>query len=484
MLLWLAQMSCVGWPQLLSGDWTTHVYGPHVLVGTLDTADVPESSGLVASRQNPGIYWTHNDSGAYAPRVWAFRLNDADVAAGTPLAKGYVQLSNATLFDWEDISAGPANTIYILDGGDNPPCNRTDKRIYRFTEPQLNPDGAPVALNATAGFIRFEYPDSSNPAAPADEDTERYDCEALMVHPVTGDIYMVTKRDTASAGVARVFRLMASDIVWDSQDVHVLESVTDLTAEIAADNFFGQVTGGDIDPAGNRVVLRNYAPSAYEFVLPAGAPFDAIFAQPPAFIFMGALLSEGQGESIAYAADGGDLITTAENDPMPVFRTPWALANVRVRKLRSDQATILWDTATAATSQVDYGLTAAHGQQVVVADATTDHAVTLSDVLPGSLYYYRAASGSLIYPPMGQVADVYLTTLAGLAADFDDDTDVDMIDFACLQRCLSGIEIDQDNPECFRALLDADDDVDGADFAFFSGCMSGPGIAADANCEQ
>lgn len=483
-LLWLAQLSCVGWPQLLSGDWTTHVYGPHALVGSLDTSSVPESSGLIASRVSPGIYWTHNDSGVYAPRVWAFRLNDADVAAGTPTAKGYVQLTGASLVDWEDISAGPANTIYILDGGDNPPCSRTDKRIYRFVEPVIDPNAAPVALNATADFIRFEYPDSVNPAIPANEDTERYDCETLLVHPVTGDIYLVTKRDTGNQGIARVFRLMASAIVWNSQDVHVVESVIDLTAEIAAGTFFGQVTGGDIDPAGKRIVLRNYAPSAYEFILPLGAPFDAIFQQPPTLISMGTLLNEGQGESIAYAADGGDLITTAENDPMPVFRTPWALANVRVRKLRSDEATIRWNTAGAAASQVDYGVTAAHGQQMLLQEATTDHAVTLSSITPDTLYYYRVSSGGLMYPPMGQAADVFLTTLSGLATDFDEDDDVDMIDFAYLQRCLSGLDVTQDDPGCFRALLDVDDDVDADDVAFFGGCMSGPGIAADASCEQ
>ena len=182
-----------------------------------ETTLVPESSGVVASRYNRDIFWTHNDSGATYARVYAFRLSAADKAAGVGKHMGYVELPTATNVDWEDISAGPGHWIYVFDGGDNPACDRTAKHIHRFVEPTVDPNASPVALTAACDSIWFEYPDSSNPALPADSNAERYDAECLMVHPVSGDIYVVTKRDTNNTYVARVYKLPA--------DVDRLETV-------------------------------------------------------------------------------------------------------------------------------------------------------------------------------------------------------------------------------------------------------------------
>jgi len=42
---------------------TNPSYGEARQLATLNDPNVKESSGLVASRTNPGLYWTHNDSG-------------------------------------------------------------------------------------------------------------------------------------------------------------------------------------------------------------------------------------------------------------------------------------------------------------------------------------------------------------------------------------------------------------------------------------
>src|SRR5205085_12428518 len=42
-----------------------------VLLARLESREVTESSGIVASRRNPGLFWTHNDSGD-GPFVYAF----------------------------------------------------------------------------------------------------------------------------------------------------------------------------------------------------------------------------------------------------------------------------------------------------------------------------------------------------------------------------------------------------------------------------
>jgi hypothetical protein len=45
-------------------------FGPGRLAGVVQNDQIREASGIVASRQNPGVLWVHNDSGDSA-RVFA-----------------------------------------------------------------------------------------------------------------------------------------------------------------------------------------------------------------------------------------------------------------------------------------------------------------------------------------------------------------------------------------------------------------------------
>ncbi|NLX12855.1 MAG: hypothetical protein GXY44_04270 [Phycisphaerales bacterium] len=273
------------------------------------TDQVPESSGVIASRINPDIYWTHNDSGRYSPRVYAFRLTAADIESGVAPDHGYVELQGARLKDWEDIAYGPDNRIYIMDGGDNPPCKRDGKRIYRFAEPKVDKGIHPLALHVPCEAIRFEYPSTTDASRPAMTPEERFDAECLLVHPDSGDIYIVTKQDTNKTPTARVYKLSAADLDWNSEKIHVLQWVTDISRPLRLTSYFlTAVTGGDVSRDGRRVVIRNYL-AAYEFTLPPNRPFEEVFRQLPRFI---SLLGEPQGEGICYTIDGRKLITTSE----------------------------------------------------------------------------------------------------------------------------------------------------------------------------
>lgn len=475
----LTSLFTVGCGPVLAG-WTTQIYGPHVMVATGETDQVTESSGVVASRVSADIFWTHNDSGAAAPKVWAFRLSMADVGTGIARHMGYVELVGASNGDWEDIAAGPGGTIYVFDGGDNPPCNRTNKRIHRFVEPVVDPDGAPISVTLTTyDSIRFEYPDTSDPAQPADSDDERYDAECLFVHPASGDVYLVTKRSNGNVATARVYKLPASSIGWSSGVIHVLEFVADISTTIPS-----MSTGGDLDAAGQRVVVRDYA-TAYEFTLPEGEPFDAVFGQSPRTV---GLLGELQGEGICYAPDGGNLITTSEvlswigPTTFPVFVTPWELANVRAEPVYMHAATILWDTAEPLGSQVDYGLTTGYGETESDSTPVTGHEVALTNLSSGQRYFYRVASDSLVYPSPGEANEVFFDSPTTVQPDFDADGDVDQDDFGHLQTCFTGAGVPQESTVCQDARLDADSDVDGGDFTLFRDCMSGAGMPAAADC--
>src|SRR5215213_3894622 len=72
-----------------------HRYGPPVNIASLKDKSVSESSGLVASRRTPGVYWTHNDSGD-GPFIYAFNSRGE--------ASGVFRVTGAQARDWEDIS--------------------------------------------------------------------------------------------------------------------------------------------------------------------------------------------------------------------------------------------------------------------------------------------------------------------------------------------------------------------------------------------
>lgn len=75
-----------------------------------------EASGLALSRRQPGVLWTHNDSGG-DPVVYGLRPGQGVVAE--------LRLRGAPATDWEDLAAGPCPwddaepCIYVADIGDN-----------------------------------------------------------------------------------------------------------------------------------------------------------------------------------------------------------------------------------------------------------------------------------------------------------------------------------------------------------------------------
>ena len=101
--------------------------GPCVVVSRAMLPEIPEASGLAVSRRDPGVLWSHNDSGSAAV---LFALD----TAGTMV--GRVRLPIRTR-DWEDVSAARCasnDCLYIADIGDNRSA-RQQVRIYRITEP-------------------------------------------------------------------------------------------------------------------------------------------------------------------------------------------------------------------------------------------------------------------------------------------------------------------------------------------------------------
>jgi hypothetical protein len=120
--------------------------------------------------------------------------------------------------------------------------------------------------------------------------------ETLMVHPATGDVYIVTK----AIGQSVVYRMKAPQTPDQAQ---VLSSIATLDIPNA-----GLATGGAIHPTCERFILRTYD-GLYEFIAPAGAPFESAFAATPAPL---PVASEPQGEAVTYLPDGKGYATASE----------------------------------------------------------------------------------------------------------------------------------------------------------------------------
>ncbi len=283
-----------GSPSVTAAGAEASVYQAATTLGMLRDPDIGESSGLVASRRSPGALWTHNDSGD-EPYLYCL---DARIASC-----GVWRVAGADAFDWEDIAMGPGprpgeQYLYVGDIGDNI-GQRREIVVYRVPEPAAGRGGAPPtkaapAVTMEAERLRLRYPDGPK------------DAEALLVHPATGDVYVVTK-SASETTVYRAAAPLSAATITSLRPVGTVRLGTGVRGPEA-------VTGGDISPDGTRVALVTYA-SGYELVVPTGAAFDAVWDQTPAPVDLGLRL---QGESVAYRLDGRALLSTSEMIPSPV----------------------------------------------------------------------------------------------------------------------------------------------------------------------
>ena len=269
-------------------------YDKPTVTGKIESAEIKESSGLAASKCQPDVFWTHNDSGDEA---FIYAVNKKGEKLGT------WRVAGAKADDWEDIAgtktASGECVLFIGDIGNNTRV-RDEFTIYRVREPQVSTENESSSKKKplpteSAEAIRFSYPEM------------RRDAETLMVHPSSGDIYILSKR---LSGASAVYKLKSS---FDLNKTNKLEKLADFSVPAIPNGF---LTGGDISPDGRRVVICDYF-TAYELVLPDAAKnFDEIWKETPLTIELGA---REQGESIAYSADGKSIFAGSENKKSPII---------------------------------------------------------------------------------------------------------------------------------------------------------------------
>lgn len=273
-------------------DFSANYEKPKVL-GKIKSNEIDESSGIVASRCNRNVFWTHNDSG---DKAFIFAIDQT----GDKLAT--FQVKDAKNIDWEDIATlkttGGECFLYLGDIGNNN-LGKNELTIYKVKEPPVSGETNSSRENPleteSAEAIRFSYPDPPHNA------------ETLLVHPTTGDIYILSKEPSKPSGI---YKLAVKNI---SDGVNKLEKIGEYTVPAVP---YGLLTGGEISPDGQHVVLCDYQ-AGYEIALPAGDKnFDDIWKQRPAKIELG---KREQGEAICYGLDGNSIYATSEKKNSPLI---------------------------------------------------------------------------------------------------------------------------------------------------------------------
>jgi hypothetical protein len=260
----------------------------------LDDRAVNESSGLAVSGRDPGLLWTHNDSGG-GPQLFALDMLGH--------VQGSIRLKSAFNVDWEDMAAFTEKGVpwlLLADIGDNWGI-RPVVDLYLIEEPQL-PFGRAVDLQR---HIRLRYPDGPR------------DVEAVAVDTAASVIYLLSKRDA----VPQLYRLplhpdvpllVVAEALGAIRLPHV--NVDQVDRPMAhSDNY---ITSMDIAPDGLSMVLLNYTRAFLYRRLP-GEDWPQALRQKPTMMMLPIFR---QIEAVSFAADGASIWISSEGTPAPLAR--------------------------------------------------------------------------------------------------------------------------------------------------------------------
>ena len=230
--------------------------------------EISEASGLAYSRKNPGMVWTHNDSG-HTNSLFLLNANTGEIVAKYTIA-------GTSNIDWEDmeIAVDPEDGepyIYVSDTGDNNE-KRTNYTIYKFKEPyhSNNPENRNILLtDVHVERIRFKYPDGS------------HDTEAMFVDPSTKDIYLATKRDVVSF-------LYVIPYPQKIDEIYTIFKVGEFS--------FREASAGSVSADGNKIIIKNRQNIYYWEREEGELMFEALERVPLRLPYVG----ETQGEAICF----------------------------------------------------------------------------------------------------------------------------------------------------------------------------------------
>jgi hypothetical protein len=231
--------------------------------------DFKECSGLVVSRQFPGVLWTHNDG--QDRRMFAINRQGEKL--------GEFEVQGVFIWDWEDLAIDATNRLYIADTGNNLEV-RPSLSVHRVAEP--DPKSTARALAVERTWV-LKFPGKS------------FDSEGLVIWQDHG--YLVEK--SAKGKKAGLYR-------WslDAGPMATLEEIGKLELK-------SPVTAAELSPDGTRLGLT--ADDGVYALRFAAGPENAIGQKPFKVPF-----KLGQIEGCSFDRDG--LLVISEGRELFLFK--------------------------------------------------------------------------------------------------------------------------------------------------------------------
>jgi hypothetical protein len=256
----------------------------------LASEELNEVSGMIASQQQPDLFWVHNDSGDQA-RIFAVGRDGS--------LRAEVALEGVEAIDFEDISLHDG-VLYVADTGNNLKRRKT-VQIYLLPEPNVPRGNAPMKLSRKPRKLDISYEDGT------------HDVEAMFVD-ARGDVYMVTKAHLlAREDLDGVYRVTAAETKRSRAVAHRVASMP-----------VGPATAAAISPDGRAVAVRNYWLALWWPMKEGQTPAE-VFQTPPCHLWLREL--GRQGEALTFLLDGSGFLTLAEGKHPHFLRYTYAPAD-------------------------------------------------------------------------------------------------------------------------------------------------------------
>lgn len=264
-----------------------------------------ESSGLAASRRDPRLLWTHNDSGG-RPALYAFEPSG--------VLRGELRIAGVANRDWEDLAAfelDGRSWLLVADVGDNA-SHRSDCALYIVPEPDpatLSPSAETITPVAWTIPVRYE----NGPR----------DCEAVAVDARAGLVYLLAKRTSPHGLYSLPLRPVtegptppATPVAQFPNTAIPQPTATQSLMPIPTGRFRAQPTGMDFSADGSKAVIVSYG-DVLIFQRQPGESWAAALLKPPVVLAPHAL---AQAEAVAFSADGRSIFVTSEGSGAGIVR--------------------------------------------------------------------------------------------------------------------------------------------------------------------
>ena len=231
-----------------------------------------EASGIDESYQNPGYFWSHNDSGG-KPAIYLLDKSGS--------VKMEVMLKGVKNRDWEDIvtlQEEGGSSIYIAEIGDNW-AKHDQVRLIRIREPKYEGVEKVEIQKDEIAIMTFRYEEGAR------------DAEAVFYDVASGEFVLITKREEQSMVYSFPFE--------PGDEVQLISSL----GQIPDRNF----TAADMNNQGE-ILLKTYN-EIYLFEKSDNPAAKRLLSWAPVKI---SYIAEPQGEAMCWMGD--DFYTLSEKN--------------------------------------------------------------------------------------------------------------------------------------------------------------------------